>query len=152
MLNLLTNPLLRNSFSTIGLKNALVYNGHDTEIMTSNTYSIPFICEFHMAVYPFDTQKCSLIFTADQAKSNVSLKVKSVIYSGPVDLSQYFVKETVMSNFEISAEMKGLKVDLIFGRRILSSLLTTYLPTILICIVSFSTNYFKVSLKECKEC
>lgn len=34
------------------------------------------------------------------------------------------------------------------GRRILNEILTTYLPTILICLVSFSTNYFKAFFFE----
>ena len=29
------------------------------------------------------------------------------------------------------------------GRRVLSEIMTTYFPTILICLVCFSTNYFK---------
>ncbi len=37
----------------------------------------------------------------------------------------------------------AVKVDLNFGRRLLSTILTTYLPTFLICLVSFSTNYYK---------
>ena len=32
------------------------------------------------------------------------------------------------------------------GRRILSNLLTVYVPTILLNIIALSTNYFKVSL------
>ena len=37
---------------------------------------------------------------------------------------------------------------MVLGRRILNEILTTYLPTILICIVSFSTNYFKAFFFE----
>ena len=37
-----------------------------------------------------------------------------------------------------------MKVTL--GRRILSNLLTVYVPTLLLNIIALSTNYFKVSL------
>ena len=41
-----------------------------------------------------------------------------------------------------------MEVKIILGRRILNEILTTYLPTIIICVVSFSTNYFKAFFFE----
>ena len=100
----------------------------------------------------------------------VKLVMDEMVYLGPIDLSQYFVKETLMTEFEVPPNVAAIKVskehakakkrnsvilflllkkvDLIFGRRILSSLLTVYLPCILICMVSFSTNYFKAFFFE----
>jgi len=45
---------------------------------------------------------------------------------------------------EIEAEkIPSLVVEIDFGRRILTHVLTTYLPTVLLCIICFSTTHFK---------
>ena len=41
---------------------------------------------------------------------------------------------------------ESIIVELTLGRRLLNELLTTFLPTILICVVSFCTNYFRYFL------
>ena len=53
-----------------------------------------------------------------------------------------------MTEYEVPPRTAAIRVDIVFGRRILAPLLTTYLPTVLICIVSFSTNYFKAFFFE----
>jgi len=42
----------------------------------------------------------------------------------------------------------SVKVDIIFGRRVLATILTTYLPSILLCLVCFSTNFFQAFFFE----
>ena len=38
---------------------------------------------------------------------------------------------------------QGVKVSIQFGRRLLGTILTVYVPTILLNIIGYSTNYFK---------
>ena len=68
---------------------------------------------------------------------------------GPVDLTQYFVKSFTIHDEEnlLKASTngnKGVQVDFIFSRRLLNQVLTVFLPTIAIVIVSFCTSLFKV--------
>ncbi len=44
-----------------------------------------------------------------------------------------------------------LSFQIVLGRRLLSNLLTTYLPTFLICLVSFSTNYYSAENFEVRK-
>ena len=72
-------------------------------------------------------------------------------YLGPVDLTQYFVK-----SFEIHDEnerlkrltdgYKGVIVDFNLSRRLLNQVLTVFMPTIVICIISFTTSFFMVNM------
>ena len=71
----------------------------------------------------------------------VMLAPKDVVYYGEVDLAQYYVKNTTMDEND---DFVIVKVTL--GRRILSNLLTVYVPTLLLNIIALSTNYFKVLL------
>ena len=82
----------------------------------------------------------------------VDISAGDMNYLGPVDLTQYFVKETYMlqSDLPVLGDNSTLSVEvhIVFGRRVLATILTTYLPTTLLCIVCFSTNYFKAFFFE----
>ncbi len=41
--------------------------------------------------------------------------------------------------------LHGVKVEFVFGRRLLNQVSTTFLPTICICLVAFCTNFFQPS-------
>ncbi len=126
------------------LHNAYLYRGDENPVTLSRVYSGKFICEFNMVVYPFDTQRCSAKFTMKGNSGKfIELVPGGLRYLGPIDLTQYFVEEYTIRNVTIPPGIRAVDVQLQFGRRILSTILTTYLPTFLICLVSFATNYFK---------
>ena len=47
-------------------KNKLVFKGSENPLSVSRFYKTNFICEFDMAWYPFDTQKCSMNFVLEK--------------------------------------------------------------------------------------
>ena len=70
-------------------------------------------------------------------------------YLGPVDLTQYFIQSyAIIDDNEVLNKSthgnKGVQVDFIFSRRLLNQVLTLFMPTIAIVIVSFCTSLFKV--------
>ena len=62
--------------------------------MMQRKFALDFKCEYYMAWYPFDLQKCSMII-ALRSRDVYYLEIipKLLEYTGPKDLSQYFVKE-----------------------------------------------------------
>ena len=74
----------------------------------------------------------------------VELVPQGLEYLGPKDLTQYFIRQTNMS---INAKGQIL-VEVVLGRRLLGTLLTVYIPTILLVIISHMTNYFKAFFFE----
>ena len=66
----------------------------------------------------------------------------SLEYWGPVELAQYFVRSTVMQEFEYR-DRGGVRVLVVFGRRLLSNILTVYVPTVLLNTMGHITVYFK---------
>ncbi len=131
------------------LHNAHLFRGDENAITISRVYSEKFLCEFDMRVYPFDTQNCSvqLIMKGNSGKF-ARLISRELKYLGPIDLTLYYVKETDMNNVIIYPDIEAVRVEVIFGRRLLSTMLTIFLPTFLICLVSFSTTYFKLFFFE----
>ncbi len=129
---------------TTFLQNAHLYSGGDNPITISRVYSENFLCTFDVAVYPFDMQNCSVtLVMKGNSGEFAELVAQNLVYLGPRDLTLYFVKNMTMHNIVIHPGIEAVSVEIIFQRRILSTILTTYLPTLLICLVSFSTNYFK---------
>ena len=125
-------------------KNKLVFKGLENPISVSRFYKTNFICDFNMAWYPFDTQKCSMNFVVDKGSGDfVGLIAHDLKYSGPLDLTQYFIKKKVFQSRINHEGVEILHVDIYLGRRLLSIILTVFAPTIILNIVGHSSNYFK---------
>ncbi len=126
------------------LQNAYIFKGVENPIKLSRVYSDQFICDYDMTVYPFDKQECSAIFIMKgKFDKFVKLIAKNASYLGPVDLPQYFVMETKILQTTVPPGINAVQVNISFGRRILSTILSNYLPTFIICILTFCTNYFR---------
>ena len=98
-----------------------------------------------MSWYPFDTQRCGInIMIAKKAVGAIDLKLGDFYYIGAKDLSQYYIKKTSMFNTTING-VSAVTCRITLGRRLLGTLLTVYLPTVLLNIISFATNFFKVT-------
>ena len=63
-------------------------------------------------------------------------------YTGGSDFAQYYVMDYDIYSSKIKDKM-GVKVSLRLGRRLLGTILTVYVPTILLNVIGHTTNYFK---------
>ena len=56
----------RNGTATISplkaLQNDHIYSGVENELILSQVYTTSFTCKYDMGSYPFDTQRCSMVF------------------------------------------------------------------------------------------
>ena len=94
-----------------------------------------------MAWYPFDTQLCSMDLEMEEnGKIFVDLLSGNIGYEGPVDLALYYIKRKSVKN-----EGTTVRAEITLGRRLLSTVLTVYVPTFLLNVIALATNYFKVS-------
>ena len=98
-----------------------IFTGSENGITISRVYSIQFYCEYQMAWYPFDQQTCKVEMLLDGVLDNYAdLSPGGIEFSGPKELTQYFVK-----NFEIKKEKIQTKeaviVSITLGRRLLGT-------------------------------
>ena len=73
----------------------------------------------------------------------MDLLVERLECSGPLDLTQYFIKKKVFLDKMNNKGVKILYVDFYLGRRLLSIVLTVFAPTVILNVVGHSSNYFK---------
>ena len=65
-------------------------------------------------------------------------------YLGHQDLTQYFIRKTSINKTETGY----LVLKVVLGKRLLGTVLTVYIPTILLIIIAHTTNYFKAFFFE----
>ena len=121
-------------------ENKLIYHGLDNYLIYDRYYNNIFECDFYLQWYPFDFQTCYLdIVPVENLKDFIQLTPDNFIYEGPLDLTQFTVKETGMK----MGNARKLRVKVIVQRRLLSIVLTTFIPTIILNIIGHMSNYFK---------
>ena len=79
----------------------------------------------------------------ESIRDAVDIVTGNLTYSGPVELTQYFIKKQVFSKRRDNQGVKITFVSIFLGRRLLSIILTVFVPTLILNIVGHSSNYFK---------
>ena len=114
-------------------------------------YSIQFFCDYDMAWYPFDQQTCKVEMVLDGVLDNyIDLLPGGVKFSGPTELTQYYVKTFRMDKNKIFKK-GAIVVYVTLGRRLLGTFLTVFFPTILLNVIGYATNFFKQFFFEVKR-
>ena len=90
-----------------------------------------------MAMYPFDTQDCNAEVAVRKGGQFVELFAQDLKYVGDKDVMEYVITET-----KDYKEENKLVLKISLGRSLMSVILTTMLPTIILLLVTLSTNYY----------
>ena len=97
-----------------------------------------------MQWYPFDTQICSMMISLTEDLNDfITLQSNGHENLGPVELTQYFIRATEMNVNIIGVEQQAVIFKVSLGRRLLGTILTVFLPTVLLNLLGHSANYFK---------
>ena len=130
----------------------------------TQTHSKKFHCTYLLHYYPFDTQICIVDLQVEEfVKNNVELLPDKMDLLTDTELTQYYLQSWILDyndpgtekRYEIHgmyfneqplplvAPSNGLKMEIVFKRRLTNELLTTYLPSLLLLLMSYATSYFK---------
>ena len=102
------------------------------------------ICEYQMNWYPFDTQVCSMVISVSEDLNDfITLESNGQEYLGPVELTQYFVRNTEVVTSILQDGHQAVTGRITLGRRLLGTILTVFFPTVLMNVVGHAANYFK---------
>ena len=124
-------------------ENAFLFDGEDNMMIQEREFSCEFICEFDYRWYPFDSQNCPLVF--NMSDREIRLRGQDIVYTGARELLQYVFKTINHCNVNKGREA-GVFVDITLGRPLTSNVMTVFLPTLMLLIISqmstsFSRNY-----------
>ena len=102
-----------------------------------------------MRWYPFDSQTCFIVILIKGNSGKLVTLVDDLIrYTGPKELTQYFVKNVGMEIRDFCQMSAVLVVSITLGRRLLGTILTIFLPTVLLNLIGHATNFFKAFFFE----
>ena len=139
-LRIIINPYFN---FTIGennnMHNTHLFKGSENELKHVKERRTAWLCDFQMEWYPFDIQSCTMQFIIQD--DSVIFWPKSVTYSGPKELPQHYVHDVKICSGTVEGS-QGVIVEIILGRPLFSSFLTTTLPTVMLIIISQLATYF----------
>ena len=134
------------------LHNYFHFLGHENPLRMQREYAIDFLCDFELAWYPFDEQVCPIVIDLSGLEDNmIELVPGYVKYYGDVDLSEYFVKDTELISYSRmidNVEKFGVMCQVTLGRKLMSTMMKTYVPSILLVIISYTTSFLTRDLFE----
>ena len=115
-------------------------NIHNTMLFKGSENAINFVSSYNMRWYPFDSQRCTLqMFPIE--RYGVTLQPISVNYSGPKELTQHTVKGVNICSMTIKNK-SGVIVEIILGRPLFGTILTVYMPTGILLMLSQMVRVF----------
>ena len=121
------------------LHNTRLFSGSENSIHHERQLTTNWICYYQMMWYPFDTQRCTMQMVVFDKK--IHLIPLSVNYTGPKQLSQHFIKDVRMCSMDIPRG-SGILVEVILSRPVFGTILTVFLPTSLLIILSQVVQIF----------
>ena len=77
------------------------------------------------------------------ARDGVELEPDAIEMVSPTELTQYYIKTWSLEYNNPSIPGAGIKMEIVFKRRLTNELLTTYLPSFLLLLISYATTFFK---------
>jgi hypothetical protein len=120
--------------------NVHLYKGSENKQIMIKQYHMEWVCGFDMAWYPFDRQTCTMQFYS--FNDFTALHPERLEYTGPKKLTQYFVMNYSVCPRDIGGR-KGIEVTFLLGRPLVSNILTIFIPTILLIVISHVSRAFE---------
>ena len=121
-----------------------MFEGSENPLVMRQVYAHTFHCKFKLQQFPFDTQACSIDMVLSHDDQNMGELVPSILeMTEDTDLTLFMVKRWVLGYKLIGNAKDGLKMRVVLKRKIMNQLLTTYLPSLLLIVITFATTFFK---------
>ena len=119
--------------------NMQIFSGSDNALSLTKEYSIEWNCAYAYQWYPFDTQVCHMLFRSE--KSSTNIHPSNLQYNHNISLDRYTLTRIRMCKSAIN-DKKAITVEVTLGRPIINNLLTVFVPTMLLVIISFTARLF----------
>ena len=128
-----------NASSKLAVNNMHIFNGSENALRFKREKSVGWNCEYAYHWYPFDTQACQMQIVSKFSRTD--LHPANLQYNHNISLDRYTLARVRMCKSTID-ERKAIIVEIIFGRPIVNNLLTVFVPTMLLVIISFTARVF----------
>ena len=129
----------QNASTKLAVNNMHIFNGSENALSFTKEYVVEWNSEYAYQWYPFDTQVCQMQFVNKFSKAD--LHPANLQYNRNITLDRYTLNSIRMCKSVIN-NMKTTIVEVALGRPIVNNLLTVFVPTMLLVIISFTARLF----------
>ena len=116
-----------------------IFSGSQNALSSTDEYSIEWKCACAFHWYPFDKQVCQMQIVSKF--STADLHPVKLQYNRNISLDRYTLTSIRMCKSAINNN-KAIIVEITFGRPIVNNLLTIFVPTMLLVVISFIARLF----------
>ena len=121
-----------------------IFKGSENRLIMRQTYTHEFQCVYKLDNYPFDKQTCSIdMTTSDLDSSTLRLFPKKLWMEQSVDMTLFQMEHWSLVFKNENVQEEGVSMTIVLRRKILSEMMGTYLPSILLMMITFATTFFK---------
>ena len=125
--------------------NMYIFEGSENALSLKREYYAEWNCEYKYHWYPFDTQVCRMEFISTTYRTD--FHPTDLTLSPDISLSRYTLSKVRMCKTTIHVmdppnDLKAIVVEVTLGRPIINNLLTVFVPTLLLIVISFTARFF----------
>ena len=119
--------------------NMHIFKGSENALRLTRELNIEWNCEYKYHWYPFDTQVCRMEFLNETYRTD--FQPTDLQHNPDISLTRYTLNKIRMCK-AVVRKMKAIVVEVTLGRPIINNLLTVFVPTLLLVIISFTARVF----------
>ena len=119
--------------------NMHIFKGSDNALSLRREYNVEWNCEYKYDWYPFDSQVCRMELLDITYRTDFN--PNDLKHNPNISLSQYTLSRILMCKAFVH-EIEAIVVEVTLWRSIASNLLTVFVPTLLLVIISFTARVF----------
>ena len=120
--------------------NMHIFEGSMNALSLEKERNVKWKCDYAYDWYPFDKQFCRMEFVS--SVSHIDVLPSNLQYNRNISLSRYTLSKIRMCKSFINNNKKAMIVEVTLNRPIVNFLLTVFVPTILLVIISFTARFF----------
>ena len=129
-----------------------IFKGSENRLIMKQTYTHEFQCVYRLDNYPFDKQTCSIDMTTSELDiSTLKLIPKKLWMEQDRDMTLFHMDHWDLDFRNKTNPEEGISMTIVLRRKILSEMMGTFLPSILLLIITFATTFFKPFFFEAGE-
>ena len=121
-----------------------IFKGKENQLILKQTYTHEFQCVFDLQNYPFDKQDCSIdIITSSFDAPFLILTSQNLSMEQQPEMTLFR-----LTSYSLENDKEKVKMSITLKRKVLSELMSTYLPSLLLLMITFATTFFKPTYFE----
>ena len=126
-------------FKYVAADNMHIFDGSENALSLTKEFSVDWKCEYVFHWYPFDTQVCRMEIASGSDRTEFD--PTKLQHNPNISLDRYTLSRIRMCK-SVIIDLKAIVVEVTLGRPIVNNLLTVFVPTVLLLIISLTARFF----------